>query len=65
MKIVIYDPVGFDESQIASIRDAAGDIDVVVSNKEQLAAELEQAEIFSGSILRRCFSRPRICVGFK
>ena len=48
MKIVIYDPVGFDESQIASIRDAAADIDVVVTNKEQLAAELEQAEVFFG-----------------
>ena len=48
MKIVIYDPVGFEESQIASIRTAAGDADVVVSSKEQLAAELEQAEIFFG-----------------
>ena len=48
MKIVIYDPVGFDESQIASIRSAAGANDVVVSSKEQLATELEQAEIFFG-----------------
>ena len=48
MKIVIYDPVGFDDTQIASIRSAAGAASVMVSSPEQLRADLEEAEIFFG-----------------
>jgi phosphoglycerate dehydrogenase-like enzyme len=47
-KIVLYDLFGFDDATLAAVRKAAPGADVVVSEKERLADELRDAEIFYG-----------------
>ena len=47
-KIVIFDPLGLDDASIDAIRKSAPEAKVVMPEKEQLADELLDAEIFYG-----------------
>jgi len=48
MKIVIYDPMGFDEEYVARVQQTAPDAQVVNCTEEQLPQEIADAEVFFG-----------------
>ena len=48
MKIVISDPLGFEDEHMSMIFEAAGDDTVVVPSEEDLVRELADAEVFLG-----------------
>ncbi len=48
MKIVISDPLGFEDEHMSMLRDAAGDGTIVVPNEDDLVAEMADAEVFIG-----------------
>ena len=48
MKIVISDPLGFEDEHMSLIFEAAGDDTVVLPSEDDLAGELADAEVFFG-----------------
>ena len=48
MKIVVSDPLGFEDEHMAMLRDAAGDNTVVDPGEDDLVTEMADAEVFIG-----------------